>query len=479
MVRLTEPLIPVDLADCSTEVAEPKRGLRLRGSFGRARHFVRNPAFQRLFKNAGKLQLNRLLSAGVSAAQIALIARYLSPSDYGVYALVLNTVQVIQSVFDVRCGELIIRYFFQYKNRGEITKAAATLLTGGLFEIIASLIGAALLFILAPFFSSAFFHSQAYTNLFAIAALIPLFNIGSGLAASILSIDRAYGKIALADSASTLFGFVFMLATLPFHASLVTLFVIGLFTQAAKGALRWIYLAQSRSETKSLLRSSLRDTRCLSALRPEAKAMLRFAFFNNVGAFLKILQGSAPNFAIGLWRSPAEVGFYYLGQRIGQRMSALCSPITDVTFREIAEAKSQSGVGQRMKALKHGVLLTLATVSPALLGLTILGHWSIPLVFGKAYQPGILAIEITVATYAIALLFNPLGALLMIEGKINTINASLAGGVIAQLLAIALLVPLWSSTGAAVALAIFYSVADTIQTLVAWPLFKSKKKDYT
>lgn len=445
--------------------ADRREGRKSSGTIGRAKAVIDNPAFRRLFTNAGKLQLNRLLSAALSALQIALIARFLSPERYGIYALVLNTAQVIQSAFDVRCGELVIRYFFQYRNAGFYHKLSPTLVAGGAFEAAISLIGATLLLIFSGPFSRAFFHSSEHTELFACAALIPLFNIGSGLAAAVLTIDRSYGKLAIADSLSNVVGFVSLLCILPFHASLTTLLAVTLIAQLTKGLLRWVYLLRSDTETRRLLTSGLRAPRCIRALRADAPSIFKFAFSNNIFAFLKILQGSVPNFAIGLLCGPAQVAYYYLGQRIGTRLSALCTPITDVTFREIAEGKDATGVRHRQRALWHGMVLIAATVSPVFLGLVVLGHWTIPMIFGNAYLSGLLAIEITVATYAIALIFNPLGSLLMVQGKVWLINLSFAAGLIVQLITIAFAVSRYSSTGAALALTCFYLVANAITVL--------------
>jgi O-antigen/teichoic acid export membrane protein len=432
-----------------------------------------NSSLKRLFLNAGKLQLTRLLSAAISTVQIALVARYLLPNDYGIYALVLNTIYVIQSVLDVRCGELLIRFFFQYQTKGETDKAGAMLLLGGLVEASICILAALLLASFAGVFAIAILHSKDYTGLCLLAALMPLSNLGSGLAASIISIDRKYGSLALADAFSNILGFLILLPLLSAHLTVTTLLIVALLTQGLKAAFRWIFLLRGKSETKTLFFTSLRRFGCLKTLKPDAKAIRRFAFSNNLLAFLKLLQGSVPNFAIGILRTPADVAFYYLGQRICGRISMFCIPITDITYREVAEQRNKHD-GRRSKAIKHGVFLVGLLVIPAAAVIVTLGHWVIPLVFGKNYAAGVLAMQITISSHCLATLFAPCVSFLLAEGKASLVNLGFAAGLVVQIVAIVLLVPSYASNGAALGLLGFSVISTGFVLAGTWKTLKPK-----
>lgn len=433
-----------------------------RAGLAEARTIAENPALQRLLRGAGKLQLHRLLSTLVAAIQIAVVARFLSPQYYGLYALVLTTVQIVQGVLDVRCSELILRYYFQFLHAGERGKTAAVLLLGGLFEIGVGVLGAAGMIAAAGLLAPALLGADGSATWFTIAAFMPLSNLGGGLAAAILSVERSYGRLALADSVSTLAGFGALLVVLSAHPTVGALLGVALFTQAARGALRWHFVLRDGGEAKSLLFAALAAPSCLRELKADARELTRFAFSNNLTALLKVLQGTVPNVVIGLLSGPADVGYYFVGQRLGLRLSSFCSPIVEVAFREIAERRSLDPGGRGGRGLRHSVLLIGACVLPALIGIVVLGPWTIPLVFGPNYSDGIVPVQIVVAAYSCALVLNPIGALLLAEGWTSWINSAYALGLGVQLLAMWWWVPAWAATGAALALAAFFLATDAV-----------------
>lgn len=443
---------------------------------GRYRNAADNPGMRRLIKGAGKLQLHRVLSTVVAAVQIAVVARFLSPHYYGLYALVLNTVQIVQGVLDVRCSELILRYYFQFVHAGERGKASAVLLLGGLFELGVGGLGAVGMIVGAGLLTPALLGPDGDATWFVIAAFVPLSNLGGGLAAAILAVERGYGRLALADSISTLAGFAVLMGVLSWHATVGALLGVALFTQAARGVLRWHFVLRDGGEAKSLLLAGLATPSGLRELRPDAMALTKFAFSNNLTALLKVLQGTVPNIVIGLLSGPAAVGYYFVGQRLGLRLSSFCSPIVEVAFREIAERRSLDPGGRGGRGLRHSVLLIGACVSPALVGIVLLGPWTIPLVFGASYADGIVPVQLVVAAYCFALVLNPIGALLLAEGRTGWINGAYALGLAVQLLALWWWVPAWAATGAALALAAFFLATDAV---IVWGWRRWRKEAET
>lgn len=421
---------------------------------------ARSVSLGRLVRNAGKLQLTRGISSAVAAIQIAVVARFLAPSDYGLYALVLTIVQCIQGIFDVRCSELVLRYYFQYRQKGESTPAGAVLLAGGLVELAIGTVAAGALVVFSAPLSAVFLGNYAQPHVFVAAALMPLGSIGSGLAASLLSIERHYGRLAFADSISTLVGFAVLVVVLPLHPSVPVLLGLGCFAQVARGILRWWYVWRAGGEAKTCLVTATSAPSSLRSLARDRRELLRFACANNFMALLKVLQGTVPNFMIGLLTGPVSVGYYYLGQRLSTRLGAFCSPILDVAFREFAEHRRDTNSNANEKQMRHAVLLIAGSVVPAILGVVVLGRWTIPLVFGSKYTGSVVPVQIVVATYTLGLLASPIGSLLLAEGRLSWLNLGFAIGTVTQFVLLGLLVTTHGATGAALAFAGFYVVMN-------------------
>ncbi len=360
-----------------------------------------------------------------------------------------------------------MRFFFEYKEGGQRRRAGAVLVVGGLFELIVGLLAAVVMVLISPWLTGMLLQGQGHTSLFLLAALMPLANIGSGLAASILAIDRAYGRTALADSVSIVGGFALLICTLPFNASVEVLLAIAVLTQFGKAVMRWVFLHRSSSATKELLLEAMRDRSCLAELRPELGRIIKFGTSNNILALLKILHGSLPMFAIGVLRTPAEVAAFYLGQRIGSRLSTFVIPIADVSFREAAEDRASGSPEKRLKTIRHGFLITLAFCMPVFIAVVPLGHWVIPLIFGQQYASSVLAVQVTVVSLILACLVNPLQSLLLVDGRTHWINVGCLLGLAIQMLLVYMTVPTHGAVGAGLSLGSFYLMSGLTMAIVA------------
>jgi O-antigen/teichoic acid export membrane protein len=91
-----------------------------------------------------------VLQRGIMLFLLPLYTRYLTPSDYGILAVVIGLQQIAVVVVSLAIPSAMTRYYFEYRHQPEKLKEfwGATLL----FVILASVAGSALLLLAGPFF---------------------------------------------------------------------------------------------------------------------------------------------------------------------------------------------------------------------------------------------------------------------------------------------------------------------------------------
>ncbi|MDX2187252.1 MAG: lipopolysaccharide biosynthesis protein [Opitutaceae bacterium] len=431
--------------------------------------------WKRFLSGAGAMQLNKLANAGISALQLALIARFLTPHDYGIYGVAFSTLVTIQSVLDVRCTELVIKYFFEIRDRRGERAANAFLFLGSVVEAGLAIGVASCLMAFSVPFASLLLEDRAQYSLFVVTALVPLSNIGSGISGALISLDRSYGKLAVSDTLATGIGFLILACVITVYPSPMTVLVLSFVSQLLRTVVRWYLLWRSKSPALIRLKQGWWDWQGIVLLAPEKKLMLRNAWRNNTFSILKVLQGTIPTLLMARMQSPAEAAAFFLGQRVASRLGVLVAPITDVAFRESAEGRLGRGSGETAKQLAKVTFIVAAFVAPALLLFCVFGQWSVPFIFGESYRPDVDVVRWVVGTVSLALLMNPLGSLLILEDRVQWLNAGFFCGFVAQVFLLLLLVPDHGALGASWSLAAFYSVVMAAHVFAGLKLFKGAR----
>jgi len=152
-----------------------------------------------------------------------ILARYLGPKDYGVYALVLSLVGIVAGVAhlgqNTALQKLLPEYSITDPSRGGAILAHTVILVSGTLAVLCS--G---LFFASEWIASALYHDASLTRVFQFSALLvlalSLFNLASSAAAglqdfkaySVALVVRSAGLLGLAWLGVWLFGLYGVLA---------------------------------------------------------------------------------------------------------------------------------------------------------------------------------------------------------------------------------------------------------------------------
>lgn len=125
-------------------------------------------ADRRLRRNTAFYGLNAVLSRAVSFIMLPVYTHYLTPSDYGVLALLQVVVEIAAVTLTAGTSFAVMRYYFKFEDEGHRNSVLAS---GFAFELSAAAVGTVGICIAAPWISEVVLKSAAPTSMVRLAGV--------------------------------------------------------------------------------------------------------------------------------------------------------------------------------------------------------------------------------------------------------------------------------------------------------------------
>ena len=372
------------------------------------------------------------LATGVGTAlqllQVAIVARILTPADFGLMALVLVILGFVQSYADLGLSQALIA-------RGPVQPARfaaffwLNILMGlGLF--IALLVSAAALAELlgAP----------------ELAPLLPWAGVsllilpwGQGFQ-SLLQKELRFKPIAVAEMAGSLAGAAVAITTAWKGAGVYAL----IWGQLANALVRTLPIAvQGWRRHRPALRLSL----------AELRGDLRFGAFQMGERTLGLINARLDQLLIGAVLGAEALGYYNLAWQMTLQPLARINPVVmRVAFPLFARIQNDRPRVQR--GYFQAQRLLGAINFPLFLGLAVLAPVLVPTVFGAQWTPAVVLVQLLAGVAMFRAVGNPVGALLLSQGRAGLGFAANLVISLLQVPAVVVGARLGGATGVAVAL---------------------------
>lgn len=307
------------------------------------------------------LQLSRAVTA-------LLLARLLSPHDYGVAGMVLVASGLVLVFADLAFGSALIQ-------REQLTEVDRS-------TIFWANIAGGLLFTLAGFALAgpvaAFYHTPAVKPLFEAFSATFFVTALSATHSALLTREMNFRSLELRQLLSYVIGAV-----------------VGI-TLAARGAGAWAIVSQQ-------IAIAVASTILLSAFAPwrprlvfsltSLRSMAGFSGRLFVSRILFYLNRNVDNILVGRYLGSAALGFYTLAYNVMLLpFNQIASPIQDVLYPAFARMQDDP---ERIGRGWLRVNRVIAAISmPALLGLIVVAPDFIPLALGERWRPAVPVVQI-------------------------------------------------------------------------------------
>lgn len=428
------PLLPRSLRDRLTGGGESSRQLR------------------RLAGNSGLLLGSRLGSIPLSLAQSVLAARLLGVEGFGLLAVAVAFVAVLNQLTSFRMNEFVVRFGSQALAEDDRERAAATVKAALAVEAGASIASFLAILVAAGPAARWFAGGAEAAAPIRLYAFLVLGNLVFETSNGILQLNgrfRPQALAALAIRALTLAGtFVAFLAGAGLSAVLLSMVVGNALPGWALAAVAW------RDVGTRLGPGWWRVP--WKALGERRREMRSFVLSTNVSTSLSLVVKDGDALWIGLFCAPAEVGYYRLATTLVKFVLLAGNPLAQAAYPEIARALADRRPERAVSLIRQGTWLSVAWIVPLGLVLAAAGPWLLATFYGREFLPAYPSLLLLLAGMGLAQILFWTRPTLLALGRHRFALLVAAGNAALKVPATLLAVPRFGQVGmAAVTSALF------------------------
>jgi len=304
-----------------------------------------NPQTRGFLRDSTKLGAGSAIVVAGYATQIALITHILGFEEYGVFVIVVSTVDLVARLFDFQVGQMTTAYAADsLKTNARRTIGIAQF--SYLVDLGAGVIGFLVVVAIAPVAAEQLLDGESWW-LFVLYGLIMLVTTTETTSITLLQLSGRFGGILRLTGIRETMRLAFVLFALIAFDSIASV-IIGLVVMEAVMAVLWTIAANTavRAETGgfSLTR------RCLAETQGMRREMTRMVLHTNVISYIKVLAAQAPTLLVGAMRTPAEAGLFKIGTSVAAVVGKPADPAWAAVLPRLAKLRV-AGRTTEMRAL--------------------------------------------------------------------------------------------------------------------------------
>jgi lipopolysaccharide exporter len=325
--------------------------------------------------------------------QVAILARLLTPADFGLFAVVLAIMAFLQIFADAGISNAIIHY-------QDITQKQLSSLYW--LNVSASLLLATLVAVTSPWLSN-WYHEPLLQYLLMLAATTL---VASSLGQQIKVVAQKnllFAKLAKVELIAAFFGFIAAICLAWLDAGVFSMIIGSLVTAVISSLLLWALLSEG---WRPKLRLQL----------GEIRKFLKFGAYM-VGNNLANTFNMQIDILLGTRLLGAQlIGMYSLPKELSLRIAGVINPIiTQVGLPIMASAQGNTPLLKRIYL--QTIRMTASINFPAYVSLAIFAPEIVRLILGEKWLPAIPLLQIFACWALLRSIGNPAGILLMARGR--------------------------------------------------------------
>lgn len=421
------------------EAKELKKGRSLRG---------------RLVRNLSHLVAGKAASTGIGLITLALTARLLGPTSFGIVALIESYCRLVDQVLRLETWQAVLRYGTGAVIAGDRGKLASLIKLGILVDVAGALLVTTVALAAAPLASAFFGWSDEARTLAQIYALSLLFGVSS----TPVGILRLFGRFAQAAWIDP------VLAVLRLAGILVITIADGGLAEVV-GLLISLVIAE-RLITTTLAWRTLRTEgiagvtgASLGGWRQAFPGIASFIWSANASVLLRKATQELDTLAVGLFLGSANAGLYQFARRIMQAVSKSAQMLQQVVTPDLARLWAQSAWVRFMRVVRRIEMATIGAAMAAIVILAVAGPQIILAAGGPAFAAAYSPLVAYAVAIALFLAGTTMRSALMVSGHQHAVLQSAMAATVIYLIILVPSIKIFGVTGASIAQIGFSAVA--------------------
>jgi O-antigen/teichoic acid export membrane protein len=413
------------------------------------------------------LTIASLVATTGQMAQIALLTHFLGLREYGVFALVVSAVAIINRFFDVQVGSTAIA--FASKTARDPQATASIFRFSYVIDAAAGVAGYAVVVALAPTIGDRLAGPQGST-LFLLYGLILLTSTIETTSLAVLQLLRRFGGILrltiLREVLRGAFLVTFLLLFDTLQAAVIALVIVeGVFCVAA--------LLTAVAAFKSRYGEHYFATRTPPIDVATRRSMLAMIFHTNFIAYAKLISSQVPTILLGVLRSPVDVGTFKIAMALAAGVGKPADPAWSAVLPRLSRLWNEGRIREAKSLVAQSTVLAVSVLASGAAVVIVFRDDLIRFFAGGEIPSGavdVLLIGIAAQVISGTVFWN--SALLIAARRARLASQSYAATALLLAVLLPTLIEAYGAEGAAVALLISTLAGNLMLTVAALGLLR-------
>ena len=352
-------------------------------------------------------------SSIITALGVILVARMLSPAEYGLVTIALIAPSLIQIIRDLGIDQATIKYTAQYNQENKPAQIKNILAAEITFELILGLVLSVASYLLSGFLATSIFNRPEIISLLQIAS----FNIfGHALFKASQSAFTGYEKMEYHSA-------ILIIQSVLRAGLMILLVLLGLGVYGAILGTTLAFLVTGAISIIVLYITVYRKLQNNKAGKLEIvatiKGMLKFGLPLSLSMILNGFLIQFYSFLIAIYLSDQIVGNYQAAINFSVLITFFVTPVTTILFPVFSKINPQKEPETLQSVFASSVKYTALLVAPATCMVMALAQPAVSTIFGAKYEftPLYLALYVIIFLYAG---FGRLSATNLLKGQGKT-----------------------------------------------------------
>lgn len=428
---------------------------------------------KRLFRNASWLLGGKTASSIFSALQTVIVARILGVSDYGLLALIIAYVDILNNFFDFRVWETATKYIGTFWTNGEREKTCSMIKLSYMVDISSGILAFAIAVITANIASLYLIHSPQAYPLIWIYSLSLLIDTANSTSDAILRVFDRFKRIAFVSSFNQFFRLILVSIILYLGMGIKGVIFSYVVSSFLVFSIRLCVVSKTLKENglKRWWESNL------GLIKDQWKGIAWFLGNTSLTGTLKMANDNFLGvLVLGYYSGKEGAAYYKIAKSFVKIMTRLIDPLYEAIYPELVKMFSIGALGDFKRLLKTSIKSLSKIIIPVAIFIFVFSDYLIAIVFGEKYLPSSNTLRVVTLAVLISQLTFWTSPVLLTFGKVGVRNLIAVASTAVYIGLLFLLVPQYSYTGAAWAFLAYEAINSLVSLWVMRNLLRMEKK---
>lgn len=330
--------------------------------------------------HVGHLAGGNYAVAVLSFLAIAVSARTLSPTEYGILALTISFARAVERFVSFQSWQALIRFGAGLRSADDRGSLKVLMKFGLMLDLLGAIAAWLVAVVCAGVAGHLIGWSGATAQLVLVYASVLLFNI-NGLPTAVLRLAGRFAVINAGQAIGAALRLVLCIVAAVVHADLMVFGLIWMSTQIlASLLLLGITLRQLRMDG---LGGWLKAP--LAGVGQRFPGIWSFAFSANLSLTLRSSANQLDMLWVGAFAGPAAAGLYHIAKQVARMVQQMGAQVLAVVYPDVARLWAEGSVGAFRRAVLQVELLLAALGVAAAIGTAIVAEPLLRLAMGPAF----------------------------------------------------------------------------------------------